>query len=57
MLIVVNCRFHQHHSNWIKTRDYATWVTLYNHIPSEVLRYPFHLLKRAIYQEPAPDNE
>lgn len=54
LLIVV---FHQYHSDWIKTRDYASWVTLYDHIPSEVLRYPFHLLKRAIYQEPAPDNE
>lgn len=49
-LIVI---FH-HHSNWIKTRDYASWVALYDHIPSEVIRYPFHLLKCTIYQEHEP---
>ena len=44
------------HSNWIKTRDYASWVALYDHISPEVLQYPFHLLKHTIYQEPAPAN-
>ena len=32
-------------------------MALYDHIPSEVIQYPFHLLKRAIYQEPAPDTK
>lgn len=40
-------------SDWIKTRDYTSWATLYDHIPSEALRHPFHVLKRSIYQEPS----
>jgi len=42
--------FIKHHaSDWIKTRDYASWAPLYDDISPETFRYPFHLLKRTIY--------
>jgi hypothetical protein len=41
-------------SDWIKTRDYISWAGLYDNISLATSLYPFHLLKRTIYETSAP---